>query len=105
MTQVAAGEKKQVKEKKFNKYVSFSQYSMYYKCPRSWKLAYVDNLRKKESNIHLVFGTSMHEVIQDYLEMMYNQPHLDAVVVKLVVGSQGGQRPCPNRVGEEYLSG
>ena len=78
MTQVAAGEKKQVKEKKFNKYVSFSQYSMYYKCPRSWKLAYVDNLRKKESNIHLVFGTSMHEVIQDYLEMIYNQPHLDA---------------------------
>ena len=77
MTQVAAGEKKQVKEKKFNKYVSYSQYSMYYKCPRSWKLAYVDNLRKKESNIHLVFGTSMHEVIQDYLEMMYNQPHLD----------------------------
>lgn len=78
MTQVAAGEKKQVKEKKFNKYVSYSQYSMYYKCPRSWKLAYVDNLRKKESNIHLVFGTSMHEVIQDYLEMIYNQPHLDA---------------------------
>ena len=81
MTQVAAGEKKQVKEKKFNKYVSFSQYSMYYKCPRSWKLAYVDNLRKKESNIHLVFGTSMHEVIQDYLEMMYNQPHLDVDAV------------------------
>ena len=78
MTQVAAGEKKQVKEKKFNKYVSYSQYSMYYKCPRSWKLAYIDNLRKKESNIHLVFGTSMHEVIQDYLEMIYNQPHLDA---------------------------
>ena len=74
---VAAGEKKQVKEKKYDRYVSFSQYSMYYKCPRSWKLAYVDNLRKKESNIHLVFGTSMHEVIQDYLEMMYNQPHLD----------------------------
>ena len=78
MTEVApAGEKKQVTEKKFNKYVSFSQYSMYYKCPRSWKLAYIDNLRKKESNIHLVFGTSMHEVIQDYLEMLYNQPHLD----------------------------
>ena len=75
---VAAGDKKEIKEKKFNKYVSFSQYSMYYKCPRSWKLAYIDNLRKKESNIHLVFGTSMHEVIQDYLEMLYNQPHLDA---------------------------
>jgi hypothetical protein len=70
-------EKKDLEEKKFNKYVSYSQYSMYYKCPRSWKLAYIDNLRKKESNIHLVFGTSMHEAIQDYLEMMYNQPHLD----------------------------
>ena len=79
MTEVVpAGEKKEIKEKKFNKYVSFSQYSMYYKCPRSWKLAYIDYLRKKESNIHLVFGTSMHEVIQDYLEMLYNQPHLDA---------------------------
>jgi len=78
MTQVAeAGEKKQIKEKKYNKYVSFSQYSLYYKCPRSWKLAYVDNLRKKEANIHLVFGTSMHETIQEYLEMLYNQPHLD----------------------------
>ncbi len=78
MTEVAAGEKKEIKEKKFNKYVSFSQYSMYYKCPRSWKLAYVDQLRKKEANIHLVFGTSMHETIQEYLEMLYNQPHLDA---------------------------
>ena len=77
MTEAVAGEKKEIKEKKFNKYVSFSQYSMYYKCPRSWKLAYVDNLRKKESNIHLVFGTAMHETIQDYLEMLYNQPHLD----------------------------
>ena len=77
MTQVAAGEKKERSEKKFDKYVSFSQYSMYYKCPRSWKLAYIDNLRKRESNIHLVFGTSMHEAIQEYLEMLYNQPHLD----------------------------
>ena len=77
MTEVAAGEKKEIKEKKFNKYVSFSQYSMYYKCPRSWKLAYVDQLRKKEANIHMVYGTSMHETIQEYLEMLYNQPHLD----------------------------
>ena len=69
--------KKELEEKKFNKYVSYSQYSMYYKCPRSWKLAYIDNLRKKESNIHLVFGTAMHETVQDYLEMLYNHPKLD----------------------------
>jgi len=77
MSETTTEDKKVIKEKKFNKYVSYSQYSMYYKCPRSWKLAYIDNLRKKESNIHLVFGTAMHETIQDYLEMMYNQVHLD----------------------------
>ena len=83
MTQVAAGEKKQVKEKKFNKYVSYSQYSMYYKCPRSWKLAYIDNLRKKESNIHLVFGTSMHEVIQDWLTVLYEESGAKADQINL----------------------
>ena len=42
-----------------------------------WKLNYVDKLGTYTDSIHTMFGTSMHEVIQDYLEMMYNQPHLD----------------------------
>ena len=51
--------------------ISYSQLSMFNECPLRWKLNYVDDLRISESNIHLIFGTAMHEVIQKYLEVMY----------------------------------
>ena len=51
--------------------ISYSQLSMYSDCPLRWKLNYVDKLRISESNIHLIFGTAMHEVLQAYLEIMY----------------------------------
>ena len=51
--------------------ISYSQLSMYSDCPLRWKLNYVDKLRISESNIHLIFGTAMHEVLQSYLEIMY----------------------------------
>ena len=52
--------------------ISYSQLSMFTECPQRWKLNYVDKLRVSESNIYLVFGTAMHEVIQTYLDIMYN---------------------------------
>ena len=52
--------------------ISYSQLSMFNECPLKWKLNYVDKLRISESNIYLVFGTAMHEVIQTYLDIMYN---------------------------------
>ena len=52
--------------------ISYSQVSMYNDCPLRWKLNYVDKLRISESNIHLLFGTAMHEVIQTWLEVMYH---------------------------------
>ena len=45
---------------------------MFSECPHRWKLNYIDKLRIFESNIHLIFGTAMHEVIQTHLEVMYN---------------------------------
>ena len=51
--------------------ISYSQLSMFSECPERWKLNYIDKLRVFESNIYLVFGTAMHEVIQTYLEVMY----------------------------------
>jgi len=45
---------------------------MYGDCPLRWKLNYIDRLSIFESNIHLLFGTAMHEVLQKYLEVMYN---------------------------------
>ena len=46
---------------------------MYSECPLHWKLNYVDKLKISESNIHLIFGSSMHEVLQHYLNVMYNE--------------------------------
>ena len=51
--------------------ISYSQISMYSDCPLRWKLNYVDKLKISESNIHLIFGSAMHEVIQHYLNVMY----------------------------------
>ena len=51
--------------------ISYSQISMYNDCPLRWKLNYVDKVSISESNIHLIFGTAMHEVLQHYLNVMY----------------------------------
>ena len=47
--------------------VSFSQYSMWSSCPLQYKLSYIDDLRQSSSNIHSVFGSAMHETLQEYL--------------------------------------
>ncbi len=52
--------------------ISYSQLSMFNECPQRWKLNYIDKLRVSEPSIHLLFGTAMHEVIQTWLEVMYN---------------------------------
>lgn len=51
--------------------VSFSQYSTYSSCPQQYKLNYIDKLGESSSNIHTIFGTAMHEVIQHYLGVFY----------------------------------
>jgi hypothetical protein len=57
-------------EKK-QKNVSFSQYSMWLKCPQQWKLSYIDKLAPYEASIHTVFGTGIHEALQEYLRVLY----------------------------------
>ena len=63
--------------------ISYSQLSMFSECPKRWKLNYVDDLRISESNIYLVFGTAMHEVLQTYLEIMYNDSVKNADLLDL----------------------
>jgi hypothetical protein len=48
--------------------VSFSQYSMWHSCPHQYKLSYINGLSESSSNIHSIFGTAMHETLQNYLE-------------------------------------
>lgn len=57
--------------------VSYSQYSMWANCPMQWKLRYVDG-HKGDSGIALVFGKAMHETIQHWLGILYNDTPLKA---------------------------
>jgi len=48
--------------------VSFSQYSMWHGCPQQYKLSYIDELSQSGGSIHTIFGTAMHETLQEYLD-------------------------------------
>ena len=63
--------------------VSYSQYNLWSQCPFRWKLLYVDGLREFTDSIHTMFGTSMHEVLQFYLHIMYNQTAKEADSIDL----------------------
>ena len=63
--------------------ISYSQLSMYNECPLKWKLNYVDDVSIFESNIYLIFGTAMHEVLQTYLEILYNDSAKNADLLDL----------------------
>ena len=53
------------------KRISYTQVSMFTQCPHRWKTNYVDKISKREGSIHLIFGTAMHEVLQNYFTIMY----------------------------------
>lgn len=55
------------------KIVSYSQYSKYKKCPKSWELRYVRKEKISSPSIYFVYGTAMHEVIQEFLHTAYTQ--------------------------------
>ena len=64
---------KEFKKKKSHNIVSYSQFQMYSACLRKWELRYIKKYKISEPSIHLVFGTSMHEVLQTYLKLMYTE--------------------------------
>jgi hypothetical protein len=55
----------------FQKSVSYSQYALYKSCPNSWYLQYVKKHKKFQQSLHLTFGTSIHEAIQEYINIVY----------------------------------
>lgn len=58
--------------------VSYSQYTMYANCPHQWKLNYMDGNRSFDPSLHLVFGTAMHETLQSWLDVLYNNSAKEA---------------------------
>ena len=92
---------------------------MYSDCPLRWKLNYVDDLKISESNIHLIFGTAMHEVLQSYLEIMYYDTVKNANLLPLeemlrdklieqfkLAEERDGKPPCTKKdIGEFFQDG
>jgi hypothetical protein len=60
------------KKQKGDKLVSYTQFSMYDKCPKSWELVYARKMSKYEPNEHLLFGTAIHTTIQEWLDSIFN---------------------------------
>lgn len=59
------------------KVVSFSQYQIYKSCPLKWHNQYILKI-KSDSNINLIFGTSMHSTIQTYVEVLFKESGVKA---------------------------
>jgi len=55
----------------YQKAVSYSQYSIYKQCQYQWYLNYIKKESSFKPSIYLVYGQSMHETIQSYLQTMY----------------------------------
>ena len=60
------------------KSVSYSKFALWEQCPYSWKLQYVDKAITWSDNIHTLFGTAMHEVLQEYIRVMYTKSIVEA---------------------------
>ena len=100
------------------KKISYSQYSQWAVCPHKWKLNYIDELRKFKGNIHTLFGSAMHDVLQTYLTVMYNDNIKTADALPLasmllhrmktnytqIMERNGGEVFCEQKDMEEFYS-
>ena len=98
--------------------ISYSQFSKWVQCPYTWKIEYVDKIRTFQGNIHTLFGTSMHEVLQTYLTVMYEDTikmadalPLDEMLLhrmkknyQKIMSRNGGEVICEQNDMEEFYS-
>jgi CRISPR/Cas system-associated exonuclease Cas4 (RecB family) len=78
----------------YEKNISYSQLSMYTQCPKKWALQYRDGHKVKEQSIHMTFGTALHETLQMYLDVMYNQSAVKADELDLETDFETRLRDC-----------
>ena len=57
----------------YQKSVSYSQYSIYKQCQHQWYLNYIKKVKIFKPSVHLTFGTSFHETMQDWLKVMFEE--------------------------------
>ena len=71
-----------VLDKEKHKTISFSQYQVYKQCPLKWYLQYVEK-RWSEPSVILIFGTSIHHTIQEYLRVLFTESRSEADLLDL----------------------
>lgn len=69
--------------KEGSKSISFSQLSQYVTCPYRWYRAYIKKEAPFVPSIHLIFGTAVHETIQEWLDKLYNVSVKDSELMDL----------------------
>jgi hypothetical protein len=67
----------------FQKNISYSQMSTYIQCPKRWSLYYKEGHKINSSSTDTIFGTAMHETLQHYLEVYYNESTVKADEIDL----------------------
>lgn len=95
--------------------VSYSQFTKWSTCPQQYKLHYIDGLGQFTANIHTIFGSAVHEVIQHFLDVMYGVSKKQAQQIdlneflysKLVEHFKNekekqGQNPCTKEELDEF---
>ena len=88
--------------------ISYSQWSMYERCPLNWKLTYIDGLAPFNASIETVFGTAFHETMQHFLTVMYTESvkAADCIVLSdlLLENLKKEYSKCVAETGGEHFS-
>lgn len=53
--------------------ISYSKIATYCQCPHRWKLQYVSKINVGKQSIEFIYGTAVHEVIQQFLTKYYSE--------------------------------
>jgi len=72
-----------MEETQKKKKVSFSQYSMWTKCPYQYYLNYILGKKIFDANLNTCFGTAIHNVLQLYIGILYTKSVQEADSLEL----------------------
>lgn len=61
-----------IRDKNDKKTISYTEYSKFMECPHHWSLHYAHKLYPFTSNINSIFGSAMHDTLQNYLNILYS---------------------------------
>lgn len=84
-----------------NRKISFSQYQMWKGCPHRWKLTYIDKISGFKQSTAALFGTVMHEVLQEYVKTIYDKSINEANQLQLDEMLKNGLRDNYKKLLEE----